>query len=93
MIRTIATLFFLGTSAVACLGCGESSDDRNGEQAAAGIGKRTTTVQLAYQGGSNHGPDTATGTATVNGETGQVDITVSGLPKLTGALYQGRDHG
>lgn len=53
------------------------------------IGERTVNVVLSYQGSSNHGPMDASGTAVVNGTTGQVDITVMGLPTLTDDLYEG----
>lgn len=62
-----------------------------GEEGATGpvIGERTVNVVLSYQGSSNHGPMDASGTAVVNGTTGQVDITVMGLPTLTDDLYEG----
>ena len=65
------------------VGCGDDDE-------AAAVGGRSVTAQLAYdETDSNHGPTDATGTAVVNGTTGQVDISVSGLPTLTNDLYEG----
>ncbi|MGB0647263.1 MAG: anti-sigma factor [Bradymonadia bacterium] len=73
----------LGALVFAC------GDDGEENTSAAVIGERTVNVVLSYQGGSNHGPMDASGTAVVNGTTGQVDITVMGLPTLTDDLYEG----
>lgn len=43
------------------------------------LGERAVEVQLRYQGDSDAGPKDATGTATIDTATGQVDIDVQGL--------------
>jgi hypothetical protein len=53
------------------------------------LGSDSYQVALSYTGGSNHGPTDASGTAVINGGTGQVDIDVSGLPTLAGDVYEG----
>jgi len=54
------------------------------------LGEDVYTVDLACVDDCNHGPSqNGMGTATVDGATGQVDITVTGLPQLTDELYEG----
>jgi len=71
----LAHLSFLAT--LLLTGCGSS------------LGNETYEIALAYGEGSNHGPQDATGSATVSGGSGQVDIEVRGLPTLSAERYEG----
>ena len=53
------------------------------------LGERSFDVPLAWADDSNWGPMDATGLASINTVTGQVDIQVQGLPMLTDELYEG----
>jgi len=53
------------------------------------LGERTIEMTLGYEDSTNWGPMDATGTATIDTRTGQVDITVAGLPALTDDAYEG----
>ncbi|MBW2529051.1 MAG: anti-sigma factor [Deltaproteobacteria bacterium] len=65
-------------AALALAGCGSE------------LGTDTYEVSLSCGEDCNHAPSqSGTGSATVDGQTGQVDITVQGLPMLTGEVYEG----
>jgi hypothetical protein len=53
------------------------------------LGERTFNVGLGYDDGTNFGPETATGSAIVDTPTGRVELSVSGMPRLDGDLYEG----
>lgn len=53
------------------------------------LGEQMVEVPLSYDHGSNYGDQDATGLALIDTETGQVDITVEGLPMLTDEEYEG----
>lgn len=76
MTRTTAALAFIAS--VGLVGCGSE------------LGEETYTVSLSCEDDCNHAESAnGSGTATVDGATGQVDITVEGLPQLTGDVYEG----
>ena len=54
------------------------------------LGTETRTLTLTCGEGCNHAESKdGKGTAVVDGSTGRVDITVEGLPRLTGEVYEG----
>jgi len=53
------------------------------------LGERFIEMDLAYEDSTNWGPEDATGTATIDTVTGEVVITVQGLPMLTEDDYEG----
>ena len=54
------------------------------------LGERVIEVELGHEGDSTDiGPTTATGLAVIDTVSGQVDITVQGLPMLDGEEYEG----
>lgn len=77
MIKQAMATALAGTALLAA-GCGSE------------LGEESYTVSLSCVDDCNHVPSQAgAGSAMVNGGSGQVDITVQGLPMLTGEVYEG----
>ena len=53
------------------------------------LGERAIDMDLIYEDSTNWGPMDATGSATIDTVTGEVVITVQGLPALTEDEYEG----
>ena len=53
------------------------------------LGDRTIAVGLGYADSTNFGPETASGSALIDTVIGRVELSVSGMPELSGDLYEG----
>jgi hypothetical protein len=72
------SFLILWVAAITIAGCGSE------------LGEDTYTVALTCADDCTHAPSQGgTGTAIVEGATGQIDIAVEGLPALTGEVYEG----
>ena len=75
---TKQTAFALVGAAILLAGCGSE------------LGTETYAVSLSCGDDCNHAPSqSGAGSATVDGSTGRVDISVQGLPTLEGDVYEG----